>query len=614
MENTMLQNDEQSLAAKREIAVVKEDMHKDVDYNQPTQEKLDKVNYAAFVNRSNMWIACLLFASIAFYSFTSSFAQDTKITTAEHIATPLATNQENFGLVNAEQASLNQISMLETLNIVDGLHGRFDEHVSQAVLNNLVQNLQHQEAFMMAFEMGDELFEHNFTAADGVGAEVGGGLNFANVPRADLQGAGEWANHFPKRSTGPNAQSCQACHNQPAGSTSAGSVALNVVRDPFHTGEVASFITRNTTHTFGSGAVQRLAEEMTAELYDLAFGLLQQVQVSGQSASVDLITKGVDFGSLTIAADGRWDRSAIVGIDDDLIVKPFQWKGSESTLRSFVVDASHNELGMQPAEMFGYGADGDFADGDFADGDFADGDFDGVSNELTVGDVTAMVIYAAAQPRPVTSLELAELKLIPELPQEKVNQIMWGEQLFTDIGCSTCHMPQMVLNDPVFSEPSLSAYYRDTAFNTGQELLALGLSPNHAVSFDLTKDLPDNIIELADGTLHSLGSFEATANGGAVVSLYGDLKRHDMGENLAESIDEVGTGAAMFLTKELWGVGDTAPYLHDGRASTLAEAILEHGGEAQDSRNAFSYLTEEEQSALVAFLDNLKLYLAEEEE
>lgn len=506
-----------------------------------------------------------------------------------------AQNSDIAKIVNSVGASDNE-SMLQVLKIA---HGTYEDHVSQDVLNNLVQNLQNHEAFMMAFEMGDELFEHDFTAADGVGAEVGGGLNFANVPRADLQGEGEWANHYPKRTTGPNAQSCMSCHNQPVGSTSAGSVALNVVRDPLHTGEVSSFITRNTTHTFGSGALQRLAEEMTGELYDLVFVALQQVQNTGQAITINLETKGVSFGTLSIAADGKWDRSGIVGIDDDLIVKPFQWKGNELNLRSFIVDASHNELGMQPTEIVGYGADGDF---------------DGVANELTIGDITAMVIYAAAQPRPVTKIELAELNLIPALEEEEVTQINWGEQLFTDIGCSSCHMPTMTLDDPVFREPSLSSYYRNTAFNTGEELLAFGLNPGQPVSFDLTKDHPDNLIELADGTVRALGSFDTDASGKAVIALYGDLKRHDMGEGLAESIDEVGTGAAMFLTKELWGVGDTAPYLHDGRASTLSEAILDHGGEALESRNAFSFLQGTEQAAVVAFLDNLKLYLGEEEE
>ena len=90
--------------------------------------------------------------------------------------------------------------------------------------------------------------------------------------------------------------------------------------------------------------------------------------------------------------------------------------------------------------------------------------------------------------------------------------------------------------------------------------------------------------------------------------------RDDIGAGLAENIDEVGTGASVFLTENLWGVGSTAPYLHDGRATTLTEAILEHGGEATASRNAFTSLTTSKQLDVIAFLDNLVLFKVEEPE
>jgi CxxC motif-containing protein (DUF1111 family) len=85
-----------------------------------------------------------------------------------------------------------------------------------------------------------------------------------------------------------------------------------------------------------------------------------------------------------------------------------------------------------------------------------------------------------------------------------------------------------------------------------------------------------------------------------------------MGPGLAEAIDEVGTGASVFLTENLWGVGSTAPYLHDGRATTLTEAILEHGGEAASSRAAFLALSSDAQKDLIAFLNNLVLFKLEE--
>src|SRR5262249_15410688 len=105
-----------------------------------------------------------------------------------------------------------------------------------------------------------------------------------------------------------------------------------------------------------------------------------------------------------------------------------------------------------------------------------------------------------------------------------------------------------------------------------------------------------------------LGSFRKNAAGKTVVLLFGDLKRHDMGPGLAEPIDEVGTGASVFLTRNLWGVGSTGPYMHDGRATTLTEAILEHGGEGAASRDAFVALQLAQQKDLLVFLNDLILF------
>src|SRR5690606_26733917 len=76
-----------------------------------------------------------------------------------------------------------------------------------------------------------------------------------------------------------------------------------------------------------------------------------------------------------------------------------------------------------------------------------------------------------------------------------------------------------------------------------------------------------------------------------------------------------------FLTENLWGVGSTAPYMHDGRATTLAEAILAHAtddpadpSEAAPSRRAYLARTPADKQALIAFLDNLVLFKIEEEE
>jgi hypothetical protein len=464
--------------------------------------------------------------------------------------------------------------------------------------------------FLEIFECGDVLFDTEFNAIDGVGANVGDGGRFSRVPRADLTGPGEWATHVPARTTGPNAANCTGCHRGAAiggAGDGSGPVEVNVIRDPFATADPGQFIQRNTPHLFGPGALQRLAEEMTQTLRSRVREGVSQACSSRRRVDVALHAKGVEFGVAGVSCSGIVDTSRIRGVDPDLVVRPLQWKGIEPTVRSFSRGAEHNELGLQPVELTGDGVDGDG---------------DGVADELTIADMTAMAVYLAAQPRPVTQVELNRLRLelaavraddqiaelgLPVLSRGDLDAIAKGEGVFGEIGCAGCHRPSLVVDSPVFSEPSRVDGYRDDPFPAGQPALT------RAIRFDLTRDLPDN--QFAVGRKRfDLGNFERNRAGGAIVRLYGDLKRHDMGPGLAENIDETGDGASVWMTKELWGVGSTAQYLHDGRATTLTEAILEHGGEASRSRNAFASLSRRDAAAVVRFLENLVLFFPEEEE
>jgi mono/diheme cytochrome c family protein len=492
----------------------------------------------------------------------------------------------------------------DDLDVVDAVHDPAAEHVDQQALVELVRDGEAAEAFEAAFEAGDELFETVFNALDGVGANVGNGQRFTRTPRADLRGTGAWANHFPERATGPNASSCNSCHNLPF-DDGAGSAAANVHRDPLHSAELGRFIQRNTPHVFAPGAVQRLAEEMTERLHAIRDGALADACASGAPVVRALAAKGLRFGEIGAVPTGgdpcaTLDTSGVVGVDADLVVRPFQWKGSVASLRDFNRGASHNELGMQSVEITGDGIDGDS---------------DGIVDELTVGDQTALAVYLAAQPRPTTLLELARLGLVPALPREEQSAIGRGGAVFREVGCADCHVPRLTIDEPIFREPSRNPAYRDAVFPAGQDPVALGVDPASPVSFDLTRDQPDNQIRDGRGRLRfHLGAFPRDRSGRAQVDLYGDLRRHEMGPGLAESIDEVGSGPATFLTENLWGVGSTAPYMHDGRATTLTEAILLHGGESQASRDAFAALAEARQAELIAFLGNLVLFKLPEED
>ena len=144
------------------------------------------------------------------------------------------------------------------METVGELHKPAASHTSQVSFLQIAFTGSPEDAFAEVFELGDELFDTDFNNLDGGGANVGNGMRFSRVPRADLKGEGQWANHVPFRHTGPNAQSCTACHNQPF-EDGAGSAAMNVVRDPTSSGQLDKFIVRNTPHLFGIGGLQRLA-------------------------------------------------------------------------------------------------------------------------------------------------------------------------------------------------------------------------------------------------------------------------------------------------------------------------------------------------------------------
>jgi CxxC motif-containing protein (DUF1111 family) len=78
-----------------------------------------------------------------------------------------------------------------------------------------------------------------------------------------------------------------------------------------------------------------------------------------------------------------------------------------------------------------------------------------------------------------------------------------------------------------------------------------------------------------------------------------------MGASLADGVTEGDATSVDWRTTPLWGLSLRQRFLHDGRATTIREAILAHGGNAGDARAAFRGLTEKEQADLLAFLSAL---------
>jgi hypothetical protein len=457
--------------------------------------------------------------------------------------------------------------------------------------------------FDRLLEAGRLLFHADYNGLDGVGI----------LKRGDGSKVARFAPVGPR---GPGAQSCGACHGFPV-PAAAGLAHTQISSDP-DGNDTPPWNARSVISVLGNGILQNLAQEMTEELHRARDDAAAEAKAApGKPARRDLTAKGVAFGSIAATAneagDVSFDVSGLDGIDPDLVVRPFGWKGDTPTVRPFVSGPAIGGLGMQPEELL-------WKDPKTAEDPDPDGD--GVARELSVGDVTAMTIYTAAQETPGEVERLAAAGMVAPPSDADRARIAAGRAAFSAIGCATCHQPEMRLENTVFEEPTLrgNGSYYDAALAARDP----GYDPAKPFRFDLLTDAETPRVE-------------AHPDGGAIVRLYGDLKRHRMGRVLADPAGAAESGKAdgdtltldgrkvtiapeEFLTAELWGVGNTGLWLHDGRAGSLREAILLHGeneppppgdpgrSEAQESRDAFLALGSPDQTAVIVFLRSLIVF------
>ncbi len=97
-----------------------------------------------------------------------------------------------------------------------------------------------------------------------------------------------------------------------------------------------------------------------------------------------------------------------------------------------------------------------------------------------------------------------------------------------------------------------------------------------------------------------------------MVRAFTDLKRHVIGDAdyphfLNEKVIQEGVPTNQFLTRKLWDAGSSDPYGHRGDLTTLTEAIINHGGEGRQSRDAFANLTAAEQAGIIKFLKSMQV-------
>jgi hypothetical protein len=400
----------------------------------------------------------------------------------------------------------------------------------------------------------------------------------------------------------PDANSCSGCHNAPYGlSGGGGDIAANV----FVLGQRFDFVTfdeadrlptrgavdetgrpitlqdaadsRATTGLFGAGYLEMLARQMTTDLQRIRNGI-------HVGETRDLVSKGIHFGRLTLTRAGLWDTSHVEGLGrlslltgmsnqpPTLIVRPWHQASNVVSLREFTNTAFNQHHGIQSTERFGRDID-------------ADGD--GVVNELTRADVTAVTLWQATLQVPG--------RVIPRDPAIE-RAVLDGERAFDRIGCATCHIPRLPLdqNGWMFVEPN--------PFNPAGNLRS-------GETRDLRVDLSSH--ELPPPRL-------GPDSAGVVwVEAYTDFKLHDicdatdapepLDQNQSQWSRKLNDGNCRFLTKRLWGAANEPPFFHHGLFTTLRQSILAHAGEASNARRAFQELPAHDRDAVVEFLKTLQV-------
>jgi CxxC motif-containing protein (DUF1111 family) len=141
-------------------------------------------------------------------------------------------------------------------------------------------------------------------------------------------------------------------------------------------------------------------------------------------------------------------------------------------------------------------------------------------------------------------------------------QVKKGEEIFKRMQCSVCHMAD--------ARTAIKA------------------------------EVPD-----PDSPLPDIKYIQIDALSNKIFHPYSDFLLHNMGAELADGIPQEGAKGGEFRTTPLWGLRIKKFLLHDGRTTDLHEAIMAHGGQAEEVKNNYSQLSKEDHNALHAFLRSL---------
>ena len=230
----------------------------------------------------------------------------------------------------------------------------------------------------------------------------------------------------------------------------------------------------------------------------------------------------------------------------------FGWKSQTASLEDFTLTACAVELGLNVPEHEQASL-------------ILKPDYKAPGLDLNRDECNALVQYLRNLPEPVQR---------DAISSQETSEVRAGHSKFTAIGCAVCHVQKLA---------SVNGLYSDLLLHDmGQEL---GDSGSYGIPFSDDQDSDVASVQLANETpVSPFATAQQTPE--QTAKLKGALRQE-------------------WRTPPLWGVRDSAPYLHDGRASTLEHAIAFHGGQGAKSALAFFESTPEEKYQVMAFLKSL---------
>jgi hypothetical protein len=450
----------------------------------------------------------------------------------------------------------------------------------------------------IAFAIGRDLNLRDWQLRDGVFGESGKVVGFTR-PRVMGGGGGGVA-------TRDDTASCAICHAVPFGEPGAG---ITIPKD--------SGTGRNTPHLYGGGLVEMIGERIRAELLTSCDanrdGRIQPEEAKGRRAQVRTgagVT--IDFGpcgdengdgspdvngqvrAFYLDGEGKWvswatslkTEGVAAWSPEPQVFGHGQTDGAlTATLRAFFVAAADVHSGLQandPLLVDDPDQDGLSQKSPVGTQQYMtvrprdrgrvltaagvsrdDPDRDGFLEELTCGDVDLAEFFSFHMPPPI------------ERPTARAAA---GRQVFDQIGCAACHVP-------------------DWRIDQDRRLFRLDVAEKGG---ELQGKLVMSARRTDGGWAPLLQPFVARG-------VYSDFRKHEMGERFAE-LGFDGTITRRWRTTPLWGLGSSSPYGHDGASLSLEDAIDRHGGEAEESAVTWRALGEEPREALLAFLRSLVLY------